>query len=108
MYAHVVYGGSHPPDKRDAMNQFVREVLIPALQQEPGFRGALNLVDPSSGNGIMLTFWETEAQALSPRSGETMQQAISKMQAITQGRNRRAPAEVYAVNAFVMDGSVLQ
>jgi hypothetical protein len=46
------------------MNRAVTELLIPALIREPGFRGAVNLEDRSTGHGMMLTFWDTEDQAL--------------------------------------------
>ena len=44
MYAQVVQGGT-TLEQRPEMDRIVVEELIPALQQEPGFQGAMNLVD---------------------------------------------------------------
>jgi hypothetical protein len=49
--------------------RIVREELLPALRNEEGFCGALHLVNCDGGNGLMITFWETEAQAARSRDG---------------------------------------
>jgi hypothetical protein len=36
----------------------VRNHVLPATQQQTGFRGLLMLVDRSTGKGITITFWE--------------------------------------------------
>ena len=45
------------------MDRIVTGDMVPALQDEPGFAGALNLVDRTSGNALMIILWETEEQA---------------------------------------------
>ena len=62
MYAQVIQGGT-TPDARERMNHIVTDEMIPALEAEPGFAGALNLADPTDGNGMMVVLWETEIQA---------------------------------------------
>jgi hypothetical protein len=49
MYAQVIQGGA-ALEQRDAMDRIVHEQMIPALTEEPGFTGALNLVDRETGN----------------------------------------------------------
>ena len=44
MYAQLVEGGT-TPDRRTQMDRIVTDEMVPALQDEPGFAGALNLVD---------------------------------------------------------------
>ena len=53
MYAQLVQGGT-TPDRRPVMDRLVTDELIPALHEEAGFSGALNLVDRESGNAMML------------------------------------------------------
>ena len=51
MYAQVIQGGTTPA-ARERMNRIVTDEMLPALEAEPGYAGALNLADPESGNGI--------------------------------------------------------
>ena len=72
MYAQVIEGGT-TPERRDAMDRIVTDEMIPALEAEPGFAGAMNVVDRTSGNAMMIVLWNTEAQArrgLSEYGGE--------------------------------------
>jgi hypothetical protein len=103
MWAQVVQGGA-TPEQRDEMNRIVQEQLIPALKKEPGFAGALNLLDRESGNGMMLTLWETREQAAAPPSAlsEDFRKALSGIMAISTGQ--RAPIAVWEVNAVSMTG----
>lgn len=52
MFAQVVEGGASL-EKREEMDRLVHEELIPALRLEPGFAGALNLVDRGTGPRLM-------------------------------------------------------
>jgi hypothetical protein len=100
MYAQLVQGGT-TPDKRGEMDRIVTDDLIPALQEEPGFAGALNLVDRESGNAMMIILWETAEQAERPLSdyGPQFLQALAKITAITTGN--REPMSIWEVNAKV-------
>jgi len=62
MHAQVVQGGT-TPELRTHMDRIVTEEMIPALRAEPGFAGALNLVNRTNGEAIMVILWATEAQA---------------------------------------------
>ena len=61
MYAQVIQGGA-APQQRAQMDAIVHEQMIPALNDEPGFTGALNLVDRDSGNAMMVVIWQEEEQ----------------------------------------------
>jgi len=100
MYAQVVQGGA-TPERRDEMNAIVREHLIPALMDEPGFVGALNLEDRESGHGMMITIWETEAKAGTPPTSAAFLQALGRIAMVSTGQ--RAPMGVWRVNALAMD-----
>ena len=98
MYAQLIEGGT-TLDRRQTMNRVVTDEMIPALHEEPGFAGALNLVDRDSGNALMIVLWETEPQARRALAeyGSTFLQALANIAAISTG-NRR-PISVWDVNA---------
>jgi hypothetical protein len=100
MYAQVVQGGT-TLEQRAEMDRIVTKEMIPALQSEPGFRGATNLVDRESGNGMMIVLWESEDQARRPLNeyGPAFLKALANVAAITTGN--RAPIGVWDVNAQV-------
>jgi quinol monooxygenase YgiN len=98
MHAQVVQGGT-TPEKRDEMNRIVHEMLVPALQAEKGFVGALNLEDRESGHGLMIQVWETEEQAAQMPDSDAFRKALGAIMAVSTGE--RAPIKVWRVNAFV-------
>jgi hypothetical protein len=100
MYAQLVQGGT-TPDRRSEMDRIVTDELVPALHDEPGFAGALNLVDRETGNALMLILWETADQANRSLSayGQRFLKALASIAAISTGN--RAPISVWEVNARV-------
>jgi hypothetical protein len=98
MYAQLIQGGT-TPERRPEMDRIVTDDLVPALHEEPGFAGALNLVDRETGNALMLVLWETEAQARRALGeyGGAFLRALAGIAAISTG-NRR-PMSVWEVNA---------
>src|SRR5918912_2962612 len=98
MYAQVIEGGT-TPERRGAMDRIVTDAMVPALREEPGFAGALNVVDRDSGNAMMIVLWETEAQARRELSeyGGAFLQALANVAAISTGTRR--PISVWEVNA---------
>jgi hypothetical protein len=80
MFARVDAGGFEPAQRRE-LDAVVRERLIPALAREPGFIGALNLVDRASGDAMVIVLWETQDQAeLPPRlRGSAFREALATM-----------------------------
>jgi hypothetical protein len=98
MYAQLVQGGT-TPDRRAEMDAIVHEDLIPALEQEPGYAGAMNLVDRVSGDALMIVLWETEKQANRPlpEYGPAFLRALAAIAAISTGQ--RQPISVWDVNA---------
>lgn len=103
MYAQVVQGGT-TPEMRDAMDAVVRQQLLPALSQEPGFCGALNLGDRASGHGMMITLWETETQARRAPGSPDLLRALTAIMALSTGE--RAPISVWYVNVAELAGTL--
>lgn len=59
MYARIsTLEGS--PDQIDQGLRYVRENVLPQLQQQDGFEGMIALADRQSGRVLGVTFWESE------------------------------------------------
>ena len=73
--------GGTMPDRPTGIDHIGREELASAFQQEPGFSGALNLVNRESGQVILIVLWDTEERAewaISLR-GAGFRQALSRI-----------------------------
>jgi heme-degrading monooxygenase HmoA len=51
---------SFSPDKADDVATHVRENVVPKYEGTDGFKGFTLLLDRSGGEGIGISFWETE------------------------------------------------
>ncbi len=60
MHARVITV-QYQPGKVDEGVQIYRESVLPEARQQRGFRGAMALVDRSTGKAISITLWQTEA-----------------------------------------------
>ena len=60
MYARVTLAQLQPGIVNDLL-QFLRENVVPAAQQQQGFKGLLLLTDENTNKGIAIALWETEA-----------------------------------------------
>ena len=74
MYARITtLEGS--PDEIDQGLRYVRENVLPQLQQQDGFKGMTALADRQSGKTLGITFWESEeALRASEEAANTMRQ----------------------------------
>ena len=70
MYAQVIET-SLEPDGLEPFERLVRCELLPALRGEPGFAGAMSLVDRERALTLLVLLWETEADAAQPRAAVT-------------------------------------
>lgn len=68
------------PYRLDEAIGVLREQVVPAIQQQNGFKGYLMLVDRGTGNSINITLWEeeTDRQVTGPHS-EYYRDAIGKV-----------------------------
>jgi heme-degrading monooxygenase HmoA len=51
---------SFSPDSADQMVSHVRSTIIPNYESSEGFKGFTLLLDRSSGEGVGISFWESE------------------------------------------------
>ena len=51
---------SFSPDKADELLSHVRDTIVPNYESSQGFKGFTLLLDRSGGEGIGISFWESE------------------------------------------------
>lgn len=84
MFAQVITGGT-PPDQPTGIDHLQRDELAAAVQQEPGFSGALSLIDRESGTVMLIVLWDTREhaeRALAQREAQ-FHQALSRLARIS-------------------------
>ena len=52
---------------------FFQEQVVPALRQQPGFANTRLLVDHSTGKGLMVSVWHSEADLLASKNSGFLQ-----------------------------------
>ena len=56
---------------------FFQEQVVPALRQQPGFANTRLLVDHSTGKGLMVSVWHSEADLLASKNSGFLQTQVS-------------------------------
>lgn len=77
MYARVAQVKIQSERIDEAIEIYQRSV-VPALEGQPGFKGALLLTQPESGRGISITLWETEGHRTAGEVGGFYQEQIAR------------------------------
>jgi hypothetical protein len=77
-------------ETRPALERLMCRELIPALRAEPGFAGAMSLVDPQTGDAMTLVLWKTAEGARRPlvRSAR-LATVLERLRALTPGGRER-------------------
>lgn len=60
MYARVTMFQMQP-SRRDEAVRITEQEIIPAMKDEQGFKHMYVLGDPTTGDGMVISFWESEA-----------------------------------------------
>ncbi len=93
MYARVT-NLRFPPAMRTEVVRVARG-LVPVLVRQQGFRGVSVLTDPEMGEGIIVSFWESEADA---RASETSASYIGQMSMLSSFLYGPLSAKTYEAN----------
>ena len=94
MYARIVTG-QYQPGKIDEGLQILLNSILPAARQQPGYQGALALVDRTTDKGIAIALRETAADMQATETSGYLQEQFAKVMPLLAG----APAvEVYEVS----------
>ena len=56
------------PERPEVLERLVRNGLVPALREQPGFCGALSLTGRKRARTLLVLLWETEEEAGAVRS----------------------------------------
>jgi hypothetical protein len=84
--------------KTEEWVRIFRDSIVPASQQQQGFKGALALLDSTTEKGIGITFWETEADLLANEASGFYQEQIAKVRQVAAAPPLR---ELYEVRVQV-------
>ncbi len=93
MYARVLTVQLQPGKKEEAI-QIYRDSTVPSAKQLPGFKNALFLTDDTTGKGISITLWETEAELKSSETSGWLEEQSAKFAPLFTAQPVR---EVYEV-----------
>lgn len=93
MHARVVSIQLQPGKTNEAVSLF-RDSVVPAAQQQPGFNRLLLLTDPTTGKGLSISLWETEADMTAGEASGYFQAQLAKFGAIFAGPPAREQYEV--------------
>ncbi len=78
MYARVTTV-QYQPGKADEATQIFRESIVPAAKQQPGFKDIIGLIDRSTGKGMAIALWETEADMKAGATSGFLQTQLNKI-----------------------------
>ncbi|MDQ3497615.1 MAG: antibiotic biosynthesis monooxygenase [Actinomycetota bacterium] len=83
MYARVT-NIRFPPNMKAEVTR-VAEGLAPVLNEQRGFKGLQMLTDPNAGQGIIVSFWETEADGEASESSASYIGQMSMLSSFLAG-----------------------
>jgi heme-degrading monooxygenase HmoA len=83
------------PGKLDEMLKIWKESVLPAAQSQQGFKGALVLGDRTTGDGISISLWDSEADMATGESSGYYQEQLAKFGSIFTGKPDTKHYEVF-------------
>ncbi len=86
------------PDKLDEADKIFAESVIPAAKQQQGFISLHLLTDRTSGKGIAVGYWDSEADALANEQTGYYQEQIGKFKDIMTAPPVRESYQVSATS----------
>ncbi|MCL4862471.1 MAG: antibiotic biosynthesis monooxygenase [Caldilineaceae bacterium] len=81
MHARVVTSQLQPGKKEEWIG-ICRDSIVPALQQQPGYKGFVMLADTASDKCIAYSMWETEADLKASETSGFYQEQVAKLSAV--------------------------
>src|SRR2546430_2520113 len=80
--------------KEDEGIQRFNNSVVPAAEQQQGFKGILQLIDRDTGRGIWISLWETEADLLASETNHYYQEQLTKFRFLLAATPTRHVYEV--------------
>jgi hypothetical protein len=83
------------PENVDKLRSMLNEVVVPAARVQPGFCGALTLLDQGTGKGMMISLWASPEDLVAGEASGYLSRQIAAVAPIL-----RSPAlrETYQVD----------
>jgi heme-degrading monooxygenase HmoA len=78
MYARVVTLKFQAGKEDEAANAF-RDLIVPTLKQQQGFKGAVLMTDESTKKGLAITYWDTQANLLATESSNALLEQMAQL-----------------------------
>jgi heme-degrading monooxygenase HmoA len=89
-----------PADQVDEGMRYVREQVLPLMQQQDGFKGFIVLNDRQSGKIIGVSFWESEqAMQASEEVGDRTRSESAEASGATVAGVERYEVELFEVSS---------
>jgi heme-degrading monooxygenase HmoA len=87
-----------PPDLLEASLGVIRQEVLPAFRERPGFKGILSLVNPERGASITISLWQSEADMhASDKEAQSLRAAAAEA-----GDDQILSVERYEVGLYEM------
>ncbi len=93
MYARVTVATTLP-GKTDDVLRIERDSIVPACNQQKGFKGLYQLHDHKTNKGLTISLWETEADMRAAEVSGFYQQQVAKMKDVLAAPPVREEYEV--------------
>jgi heme-degrading monooxygenase HmoA len=77
MYARVT-SGRIDADRIKQFKKIFENSVVPAAKKQKGFKGICLLIDPKTGEGLSIGYWETEEDALANESNLYYQTQVAR------------------------------
>jgi heme-degrading monooxygenase HmoA len=84
MYARVV-NVQFQSGKLDEATRLVRDVIVPVMQQQKGFKGQLLLTQSETHKAISINFWDTEADLTAFETNPLYRELMGKLAGVLAG-----------------------
>jgi heme-degrading monooxygenase HmoA len=94
MYARVTFATA-APGRMDDITKVMKDSILPAAKKQKGFKGLLHMGNRSSGKGMVIVMWNTEADMMAGESSTYYREQIAKVASLLSGQ---PTTEHYEVN----------
>jgi len=85
MYARIVIGEALSEDQVDEFSRIYQAMVLPGLENEPGFDSARLMVEEDGNMAVSLTVWKTRDDCLRYHSSRSYRQFVAKTQHLLAG-----------------------
>jgi len=65
-------------DRIDEAKKLFEKKVVPACKKQKGFAGAYFMTDPKTGEGVAITFWESQEDMFATEQSHFFQEQVAK------------------------------